>query len=399
MKRGVEPDSLATGAPKERFQLDVYRALAAMAVATFHAYQSNRGRHWPLEGTVWHELLMATDMFVAMFFVLSGLLLGLPVAKAALGDAPPRSGRVFLIKRVARLVPAYFLVVLVVWAVTNPELPGHWQDLVLHLTFTHVYSDEYIFWTDGPAWSLGDEMHFYLLLAVLGALAYRVCRRLSSRGAKLAVLFGGTGTLIAISVTYKLLAIYVWHMPKDSWATWFGPLAKLDLFAIGLVMAIVAATGVRLTTRWMRIASALTGAGVIVVAHATKPGGDQPDPFVHTIVAVGCALVIASTTLITVPAPRFLSWKPLVAIGLASYSLYLWHEPVLRVLLASGLLPGRGTPLAFGVTAVALLTVAIPLALLSYRVIEKTGMKIAAAFDHKGHARDYYPSSANRQPA
>ncbi|WP_020671886.1 acyltransferase family protein [Amycolatopsis nigrescens] len=384
---------------KQRYQLDVYRALAAIAVATFHAYQFSRGRHWPLEGTIWHELMMGTDMFVAMFFVLSGLLLGLPVARAALGLSSPRPARAFLIKRVSRLVPAYFIVVFVVWCVTNPELPGHWQDLLLHLSFTHVYSDDYIFWTNGPAWSLADEMHFYLLLAVLGAVAYRVCGRLTGRAAKLAVLIGGAGTLLVISLGFKVLARYVWDRPVTSWSTWFGPLAKLDLFAIGLLMAVAAAAGVQLTTRWWRAGSALLGATVIVLAHATRPPGDEPAVFVNTVVAAGCALVIASTTLSPVPAPRFLSWRPLVTVGLASYSLYLWHEPVLRALDGIGLLPSGSTASAFGVTAVLLLVVAIPVALLSYQAIEKTGMKIAAAFDSNGRARDYYETGVARASA
>ena len=77
-----------------------------------------------------------------------------PPSTAARG----RPGRVLLFRRMARLLPLYYTIVLVVWAVTNPSLPGHWQDLLLHLTFTHVYSDQYIFWTDGPAWSLGGRV-------------------------------------------------------------------------------------------------------------------------------------------------------------------------------------------------------------------------------------------------
>ncbi|WP_240519604.1 acyltransferase family protein [Amycolatopsis antarctica] len=392
---GPAPNGTTAGAPaKTRYQLDVYRALAATAVAVFHAYQFNRTGEWPLEGTVWHELLLGTDMFVAMFFVLSGFLLGIPVARAALGDSPPRPARVFLAKRVARLVPAYFAVVLIVWTLTNPELPGNWQDLVLHLTFTHVYSDTYIFWTDGPAWSLADEMHFYLLLAILGPLAYKACRRLASRRARLAVLLGGVGTLAAASLTYKIVAGFVNDVPKDAWSVWFGPVAKLDLFAIGLLMAVAAAGGVRLNQRWKRAASAICGAGLIVVAHLTKPPGNQPEVFMHTIVATGCALVIASTTLIPGAPPRLLSWRPLVTVGLASYSLYLWHEPILRLLGTSGLLPEKGSGWAFGVTAVLLLALAIPVALISYHAIEKTGMKLAATLDSRGRARDYYPGHA-----
>lgn len=63
---------------------------------------------------------------------------------------------------------------------------------------------------------------------------------------------------------------------------------------------------------------------------------------------------------------------------------------MLRVLDTLGLVPSTGSASAFVVTAVVLLAVAIPVALLSYHAIEKTGMKIAAAFDAKGRPRDYY---------
>src|SRR3546814_18513239 len=87
----------------------------------------------------------------------------------------------------ARLFPLYATTVLVVWAVTNPSLPGHWQDLVLHLTFTQIYSDLYIFWTDGPAWLLAVEFHFYVLMAPAVPLVNRAVRGRATRRARLAI--------------------------------------------------------------------------------------------------------------------------------------------------------------------------------------------------------------------
>ena len=93
-------------------------------------------------------------------------MLWLPVARACVDRAGGRPGRVLLMRRMARLLPLYYAIVLVVWTTTNPSLPGHWQDLLTHLTFTQIYSDQYIFWTDGPAWSLAVEFHFYVLMAL-----------------------------------------------------------------------------------------------------------------------------------------------------------------------------------------------------------------------------------------
>lgn len=384
-----------------RFQLDAYRAIAASVVVVFHAYQFNRRPpvgEWPMEGTYFHGVMIATDLAVSLFFVLSGFLLGTPYARTCIDGGPPRSARGFLLRRLVRIVPLYYIVVLTVWCLTNPKLPGDWRDLLQHLTFTHVYSQDKIFYTDGPAWSLADEVHFYLLLAVLGALAQRVCRRLHSRRARISLLLGGIAVLIGVSAAYKLWALYVLEAPKDAWPVWFGPLAKLDIFAVGLLLAVAGAAGVRLQHRLTRVVTTLGGFGVLALALSLRPPHNEPDPFVHSVVAVGCALLVASTALSGGPQPRWLSWRPLVVVGLSSYSLYLWHEPVLRVLSSWGLLPDRLSPLAFPVTAGLLLAVAIPLAWASFHMLERTAMQIQASFDADGKPVDYYRGTAAGVP-
>jgi peptidoglycan/LPS O-acetylase OafA/YrhL len=96
--------------------------------------------------------------------------------------------------------------------------------------------------------------------------------------------------------------------------------------------------------------------------------------------------------------PRWLQWRPLAAIGVASYSLYLWHEPVLRVLHDYGLLPAKTASYAFPWTAGLLIAVSVPVALVSYRVLERASVLILAAFDGQGRPRDYYAGSAVAAP-
>lgn len=398
--RGAVDDSGGSVATNQRLEVHGYRALAAVAVMTFHAYQNNRRPpdwRWPLEGTVWHEVMLATDLCVDLFFVLSGLLLGLQYAKSCLGDAPPRSGRALLLRRATRLIPLYYIVVCTVWAITNPNLPGNWRDLLLHLTFTHVYSQEYIFYTDGPAWSLANEMHYYLLLAILGALAQAACRRLRTRAARLTLLVSGVLTLIGVSIGYKVLAAWVWHVPADHWPTWFGPLAKLDVFAFGLLIAVGYAAGVRLRHGLTQILVMLTGVAVLAAGlYLRQPY--EAEPFLHPIFATGCGLLIASTAMGTAIRPRWLKWRPLVAVSMASYSLYLWHEPIMRYLRFLGVFPDHRHPLAFPVTAILVFAVAVPVAIASYRLIELTGQKLMAAFDSRGRPRDYYADALAQTP-
>ena len=76
-----------------RYPLGWLRALAAFSVVFFHAYQHNRtGAEgtWPWSGSA-HQLMTGTDLFVDMFFVLSGLVLWLPIARAAAAGAIARN--------------------------------------------------------------------------------------------------------------------------------------------------------------------------------------------------------------------------------------------------------------------------------------------------------------------
>ncbi|SDD98404.1 acyltransferase family protein [Actinokineospora iranica] len=389
---GGQPASGQAKPQQGKFNLEGYRAVAAIVVVVFHAYQHNRyGEHWfwPLEGTFWHHALMNTDMLVDMFFILSGFLLGYPYAKAALGVGKPKPARAFLLRRAVRLIPLYLIVVLVVWAISNPVLPGDWRDLVLHLTFTHVWSNEKIFYTNGPAWTLGVEAYFYVLLAVLGAWAQRRLPRMRSKSAQVTALLTGTAVLIAISLVYKFWAVYAMRFPVDGWSIWFNPIAKLDIFAIGLLLAIACAAGLRWPNAGVRTLVGLSGAGVITLGIWLRYN-HMPETFSHTFFGAGIMLVVAATALSLADGPRWLRWAPMVSLSTVSYSIYLWHEPILRVIDGTRLLPRPGDPAAFYVTAVVLVAVAVPVAYLSYRVIEVPAQRVMGAFDRQGRPRDYY---------
>ncbi len=372
------------------FPLTWLRGLAALAVVTFHAYQHNRSgpdSAWPWSGAA-HRTMLGTELFVEMFFVLSGFVLWLPVARAALDGRVGRPGWVVLFRRMARLIPLYYAVVLVVWAFTNPNLPGHWQDLVLHLTFTHVYSDHYIFWTDGPAWSLAVEFHFYVLMALSIPLVHRAVRRTASRRVRMAVVSVLPLLLVATGLTY-LAWETVWS-PTDmeNWSVLFSPLSRAADFGIGTGLAVVAAAGVRLG-RPARAVAAVLGAVALGYLVSQRPFV-RVGEWWHPAYALAIAVALSAIVLHDGPWPAWLEWRGLAWIGGLGYGIYLIHEPVMRLLDDHGLLPAARPGSWFLVTAVLVAVPSVLLAWLSSRTIERAGTRLTATIDREGKPRDYY---------
>jgi len=390
-------DTSTQAQPRTTYPLTWLRGIAALAVVTFHAYQHNRSgadSAWPWSGGA-HRAMLGTELFVEMFFVLSGFVLWLPVARTALDGRVGRPGWVLLFRRMSRLLPLYYAVVLVVWAWTNPDLPGHWQDLLLHLTFTHVYSDEFIFWTDGPAWSLAVEFHFYVAMALSVPLVHAAVRRAHSRRARLAIVSVLPAILLAAGLTF-LAWETVWSPTQlDNWSVLFSPLSRAADFGIGTALAVVAAAGVRLGRR-ARIAGGVIGLTALGALVATRPFVLVGEWW-HPAYALAIAVALTAIVLHDGPWPRVLEGGTLAWIGGLGYGIYLIHEPVMRVLGDSGLLPGARPGTGFLVTAVIVAVPSILLAWLSSRTVEAAGARITATIDRDGRPRDYYAHL--REPA
>jgi len=380
--------------------LEGYRGLAAVFIVVYHVYQYMRAgpdARYPLDGTVWHAFLVSLDAGVGLFFVLSAFLLGLSYARAALAGAQPVSARAFLYRRAVRIVPLYLVAVLVVWSARNRSFPGDWRDLLEHLTFTQVFDDKRIFYTIGPAWSLAVEVQFYLLLALLGPVACARCSRIADPRRRLAVLLAGVAAVAVGSLVWKAVAWYVLGVGEEKWSVWFSLPAKLDIFAVGLLLAVVVAARAQPASISRRYRLVLGGAGVLVLGAAVAANGMDrlPDFAFHSLTAVGFGLLLAVSVLAPPGASgRILASRVPALLGMISYSLYLWHEPVMLFLADRGLFPVPGTPGAFPIGVVVLVSVASLVAWLSYWIIEYPTGKLRRSRDHRGQLREYYDRGA-----
>jgi len=386
------PTAPAGAGRRPQYPLRWLRGLAALCVVIFHAYQHNRTgpeSAWPWSGTA-HQLMLGTDLFVDMFFVLSGLVLWLPVARACADGAAGRPGRVLLLRRMARLFPLYATIVLVVWAVTNPTLPGHWQDLVTHLTFTQIYSDQYIFWTDGPAWSLAVEFHFYVLMALAVPLVNRAARGRASRPVRLAIASALPVLCAAVGVGYLLWATVLTTQDPENWSVWYSAPSRGVDFALGMGLGVLVAAGVRLGRR-SRAALGLVGLVALGVLVLSRPF-DVPalSEWWHPLYSAAVATLLAGIVLHEGPWSRAFEWRPLAFVGSLGYGVYLIHEPVMRLLGSHGLLPEARPGSFFLWSAVLVAVPSTALAWLSSRTVEAAGLRLLATMDRSGRPRDYY---------
>ncbi|MFH8366098.1 acyltransferase family protein [Streptomyces sp. NPDC018031] len=410
-RKGAAPDPAGTGtaggprppegapARSRAREIEGFRGLAALSTVVFHVWQQYfrydaAGSHPPVSDPFLGALISLE--VIDLFFVLSAYLLTLSYARAAIDGGSVRPARAFLHRRAVRIVPLYFLAVLVVWSLRNPTLPGNWSDLLAHLTFTHVFDREQIFYTIGPTWSLSLEMLFYLALVVLGPAAVRLCRPLRRRAARVAVCAAGCGLLYVLPVLWIAVARYGFGVPHTDWPVYFGPQARFGGFAAGMALAVLTValgergrpgTGPVVALRLTALASLYT------LSLLTTHPENVASTFYHPAASLLWAVLLYATVHTRTRGRwhRMLSARWLTATGLISYSLFIWHEPIMLELARAGLLPDAqgGFPAAVAVV----LLVSVPAAALSYWLVEYPSGLLGRLRDGRGRPRDFY-----RQP-
>ena len=166
--------------------LDGIRALTVFAVVWYHIWQQSWLSPLIKLQSSGRTILLSLDffprtgyLFVDMMLLLSAFCLFLPHARAAVNGSALPSVSVFYKKRIARIVPSYYLAVLILFLYSvfknaYSGVPEALRDLFATLTFTQtlipaVYMGSHI---NGVLWTAAIEMQFYLIFPVL-AFAFR----------------------------------------------------------------------------------------------------------------------------------------------------------------------------------------------------------------------------------
>ena len=316
--------------------LDGLRGLAALYVALCHASllldANPQIPHW---ASLVLKPLVFGHYSVAVFIVLSGYCLMLPVALSA--DKQLRGGwQSYLLRRSRRILPPYYVafalsLLLLPWVTQEKHLSGvplteadhlTWGNIVSHLLLVHNWNGIYFQSIDGPLWSVATEWQIYFFLPFV---LLPVWRR------------AGLATVVAVAFTIGLAPHFL-CTPAHSldWACpWY-----LGLFALGMAGALFSAgRDLRLEALSRKVSwGALTAVCVVAVAagHYLTPrsagfdGGDS-----HWYMDILCGLL--SMCLLVWCGRRaqsgfwltnLLQSPPAMALGAMSYSVYLVHQPL-----------------------------------------------------------------------
>jgi peptidoglycan/LPS O-acetylase OafA/YrhL len=332
--------------------IDGVRALAATSVLVYHVWlYSYLGE----DGSGGVDLGATTKLFdsmragVTLFFVLSGFLLFRPYVASALRGKPWPSTRTYLRNRALRILPAYWFILLAVAVLFQHGLLTDPGKLAANLGFVRTYIPSYDDWSGtvyaglglGPAWSLMIEVVFYLCLPVVSI--YGMGRLLRARvPARLAVWLP-----VVVLASIGLVGQIVEHLVPAgrSYRESFLPYA--GLFAPGMALAILRVRwengDLPLPRRW-RIGAVVGAATLGLVATRLYYGATLTNTETQWVISIAFAILLA-VVVFAEPGSRVVScleWKPLAALGLASYSVFLWHDPIVHSLQENGLtLPGR----------------------------------------------------------
>ena len=346
---------LSVGAPWRRADIQGLRALAVLAVIAFHA-------DLPIPGGF---------TGVDIFFVISGYVITLLLLRQHARG--PISLATFYARRTQRLLPALAVMVAIVfvlsWLIESPF--GAQQAtaatgigamlLVANIVIIRSTGDYFSSAAESNpllnTWSLSVEEQFYLVFPLLAVIALT---RVHRRYALLVVVAAVTAVSFVLSVALTLgwSPLGITNQPQ-TWAFYLSP-ARAWEFGMGALLAIVIARNSWRPTPTQSKALAVLGAALVVAA-LWGINLETPFPGLAALVPVlgTTALIAAGVT--ANPISRALSTKPAVLIGDASYSLYLWHWPV--IVLATVVWPEPFTPVIAAVVS------AVPAAI-SYRYLE-----------------------------
>ncbi len=317
------------------------RALPALLVVFYHFYRE----HIPASIPVLHEVVGAGFTAVGMFFVLSGFILTYVYAGHDLRERAVR--RAFWIARFARVYPVYLLSLAIGFAAQLPKSGQSlatgmgWVRLALALSLLNAASHYGMFVLNWAAWSLSVEAVFYLLFPSLAPSARSGVSAHRSRGESARSL-GSVGSW-RLRCTPTSTPITSATPPaatrRGACGNWYLKLLSRDVHVECFVIGIVAGCSISVAAGGPRARAAREAElrrserSCSILVGAVRFASSFPHAYLYTrrapfrsITLLVVARLTPGRTRSTARDPRSTSF--VVALGRASYAIYILHVPV-----------------------------------------------------------------------
>lgn len=343
------------------------RFVAAFHVLVFHA---TSWETWDAPSFV-RGLAGSGYVAVSLFFVLSGFILTYAHAGRRLGT------RDFYANRFARIYPTYVFALAIVaplFLVHTLRVDGLarlLEDVVSVVTLTQAWWPPVSMAWNPPGWSLSAEAFFYVLFPLVAPALV-----LGRRAMVVTVGVACYAACLGVTLLYLRVApdgpIELSHHSTAFWLSVvrYNPAVRFPEFVLGIVVA-RGYLAVRTTPGYEKSAATVSVVGALAIGAILACTPSLPYPVLHNgLLAPLFAVLIASLAAGRGPLAALLATRPLVALGDASYSLYLMHLPLMIVFGKVGrTLAGDGFDASRAATAV-FMVLAVVASLLCHRYIE-----------------------------
>lgn len=319
--------------------IDILRGLAALLVLFYHVIALRPWPDFPMEGLA--KLPRMGWIGVDLFLVISGFVIAYTALNSHAQRSQGRSWRqTFMLRRLRRIAPLYLVTIGVFILFVSPGMLQHGWATVMHvgthLAFVHNLSSEYHGSLNAPNWSVGLEMQFYVLMALITPwLARNSPLKIYLLLATIALGWRYASTLVLPPGAASPIVQFIYSSQLPG---------TLDEFASGIVLAKLLRDG-KLSFTWRKYAiCTLMALLLLTVAWRKVPpetvywNQTAAIVFARTLLCAGFALCV--TCAILWPFRAGVWSRPFRYLGELSYGIYLWHFPVLLTLIERTQLQG-----------------------------------------------------------
>lgn len=318
--------------------LDGLRGIAVLLVLWYHVWEIS----WLPAPLPQLQFIPETGFAgVDLFFYISGFVIVYPFVKALVSGSPAPTWGHFAYRRAIKIVPSYVLSIIAVIAIGYAQFGSAGEalrDIGTHLLFIHTWWSDTYGSINGVLWTLAVEVEFYVIFPLLW-LAFKRFPWLTA------------ATMVAVTILYRVHAEHCCYSNSMELLIYNLP-GYLDIFASGMISALLYVRWKDSTVKWSAPLATLAAiAGFVMLAlllqnlwnaRHTDQWSTVWQIYNRTLVGIAFMLMGVGSLLAVSLWQRLIASRVLLFFAAISYNLYLYHQPLARLLLKWHIPPYAG---------------------------------------------------------